>query len=251
MTKSSEKFFLRTMSFRSRSRPSQPVVRRRSLSNSRAPTSSSSNNPYLSSSSYNSSRPLSSAYPSYTSSYGNSNQYGSRESLYNSSNRNGYYNNPSTSSYNSSNSSYKSPYGDRYVSPYASYDNGITTAGLSLSAYTPGSTYKNNYANGGNYSKKDYSSLRNGNLSNRYSTSNSSLNNYGLSTPSSTASSRVNRSQSFKDYDRKSRVNRNKTNASTNTSTDNSRPSKTARSYSISSEKSEGYEVRHSSCVLL
>lgn len=237
------------MSFRSRSRASQPVVRRRSLSNSRVPTSSnSSSNPYLNSASYNSSRPLSSAYPSYTSSYGNTNQYGSRESLYNSSTRNSYYNNPSSSSYNSTSNSYKSPYGDRYVSPYASYDNGITTAGLSLSAYTPGSSYKNSYSNSslnnGSYPKKDYSSLRNGSLSssNRYSSSNSSLNNYGLPAPSATVSSRVNRSQSFKDYDRKSRANRSKT--TVGTSTDNT-PSKTSRSYSISSEKSEGYEVRH------
>lgn len=210
------------MSFRSRSRTSASSVdHRRSLSSSRVPISSST-------SSYqsvytSSSRPLStSTYSSPYSSNGGSNQYSSRESLYSPSSRSTFSYNPSVAtapSRRDSNpyaSSYSSPYAtaaaERYVSPYTSYENGVTTAGLSLSSYT--SPYKSSDRgfSGGAY-KKDYSSPRNGAssyLSNRFSTSNSNISNLSAypTGPSSTASL-VGRSQSFKDSDRRNRAARN------------------------------------------
>ena len=218
------------MSFRSRSRTSQPIVRQRSLSSSRTPSSSVRSTNYLTN------RPLSS---SYSFNYGN-NLYSSRENL-NSSSRNLFYPSSSTANsnpYSNSSSSYVSPYQskDRYISPYSTYDNGVTTAGLSLSGY---SSYKNNspYSNSSatNSSqqplyKKDYTP-RSSNLlaSSRFSLSNSSLNQFASAASTST-SLNIGRSQSFKDYDRKTRKSR----------IDTITPS---RSFSISSDKSEGYEV--------
>lgn len=207
------------MSFRSRSRTSGPSLdHRRSLSSSRVPissTTSSYQSPYTSSS-----RPLSTS--TYTSPYATngSNHYSSRESLYNPpSSRSTFTYNPSVSSASSrrdSNpyaSSYSSPYAsaaaDRYVSPYTSYENGVTTASLSLSSYnSPYKSADRGYSSGAY--KKDYSSPRNGAssyLSSRFSTSNSNLSAYP-SGPSSTASL-VGRSQSFKDSDRRNRAARN------------------------------------------
>lgn len=294
------------MSFRSRSRTSAPSVdHRRSLSSSRVPISSSSSSyqsPYTSSS-----RPLSTS--NYTSPYATngSNHYSSRESLYSPSSRSTFTYNPSVSSASSRRdpyaSSYSSPYAsaaaDRYVSPYTSYENGVTTASLSLSSYA--SPYKSSDRgySGGAY-KKDYTSPRNGSssyLSSRFSTSNSNLSAYSAG-PSSTASL-VGRSQSFKDSDRRNRAARNEvarneaarseslrntnqplrrserkatqdqeatatpkvaenaskpvaqsinhTNGNGNSRDDESPPirpaRKSTRSYSVSSDKSEGYEV--------
>lgn len=251
------------MSFRSRIKTTQPVVvRRRSLSNSRVPSSvMNSSSSYLNNSSCLSNRPLSTSYSSnnYGSGGVGNSQYSSRDNLYSSSNggNSSYLNSRSgrgdTSSYGYS-SSYISPYtsSDRYVSPYSTYNNGVVTAGLNLSSYSTGSSYKNSSpysSNGGSlgtsssssYSKKDYPSLRNTNLSSRFSTSNSNLNAYSSSisnspiSSSSTISSRIGRSQSFKDA--AERKNAKRTIATL----------KPSRSFSISSEKSEkseGYEVR-------
>lgn len=211
------------MSFRSRPRTTQqPVVRRRSFSGSRAP------NPV---NTYSNGRPLSSVYPStYTSAY--TNPYSSRDNLLNPSPRNVYR----RESYGGS-SGYKSPYADRYISPYTSYDNGITTAGLSLKS----SPYSNGYSSK-NYSKSSFPKPSDYPL--RHSSglygSNSSLNSY-TSLPAVTVpkTSTVGRSQSFKDHERKSRSCRRT-------------PSlQSTRSVSVSSEKSEGYEVRMRFCVAL
>lgn len=260
------------MSFRSRSRTTQPVVRHRSLSSSRVPTSSStSSSSYLNSSpsTYTPNRPLTVSY-SVT-----PNTYSSRENLYSPTKRSNFFstgNNNSTTNTsspythrkdaynnNSSSSSYKSPYADRYVSPYSSYDNGVTTAGLNLSAYTSGNSYKtnssfnhkpqlssaaNNYGTknmtnsyGGNSTKtykRDYTtpprSISSLLSSKRFSSSNNSLNTYIPS--SSTISASIGRSQSFKNDDHNTRRSNNKSGSKAN------------RSNSISSEKSEGYEVR-------
>lgn len=223
------------MSFRSRSRTVQPVVQRRSLSGSRVPSTVSS---------YSSSRPLSSAYPSsystsnYTSPYTSS----SRDSIYNSSpsTRNSYYNSGSglsrRDSYGSSSTTYKNPYAERYMSPYTSYDNGVTTAGLSIKSSYGGTGYGNsNGYSGKNSYTSAYASKPSGRHSGNFlSASNTSLNSYS-STPSATSSltsNSIGRSQSFKDHDRTSRSLR-RNNSLKNT-----------RSLSVSSEKSEGYEVR-------
>lgn len=222
------------MSFRSRSRTVQPVVQRRSLSGSRLPNNLSS---------YTSNRPMSSAYPSSTS-YATSNYISpytsvtSRDSIYSSipsssssASRNSYYNGSSGSRRDSYNSStiYKNPYtSDRYISPYASYDNGVTTAGLSIKSSTYGT---NGYTN-----KNSYTPL-NRHSSKILSASNTSLNSYSTipSTANVVSNTSIGRSQSFRDQtsDRKSR------NLRRNSSL------KSERSLSVSSEKSEGYEVRH------
>lgn len=246
------------MSFRSRSRTTQPVVRHRSLSSSRVPTSSTSNS-YLSNhlsnpSTYTSNRPLTVSY-SVT-----PNTYNSRENLYSPTKRSTFFTSGNNTASNTSpyshrkesySSSYKSPYADRYVSPYSTYENGITTAGLNLSAYTSGNSYKanstfkpssssnnynnpvNNYGNSTKSYKRDYTTPpRNISLlsSKRFSSSNNSLNTYVPT--SSTINTSIGRSQSFKNDDHNSRRNKN--------------VSKINRSNSISSEKSEGYEVRFS-----
>lgn len=239
------------MSFRSRSRNVQPVMQRRSLSGSRLPNNLSS---------YTNNRPLSSAYPSSTtSSYSASNYISpytsntSRDSLYGSSasSRNSYYGSGGSSgsrrdSFNGT-TIYKNPYtSDRYISPYTSYDNGITTAGLSIkssSGYNHGTngygTTNGSYTNGytPNKSSSPYSSSIYNKPLNRHSksllsASSSSLNTYSTM-PMTSSTSKVNRSQSFRDQttERKSR------NVQRNSSL------KSDRSLSVSSEKSEGYEV--------
>lgn len=228
------------MSFRSRSRTITPVVQRRSLSGSRVPSTASS---------YSNSRPLSLAYPpsystqNYTSPYTSS----SRDSIYNSSpltRSNSYYNGGSGSGSSGSNSGrrdsygstiYKNPYAsDRYVSPYTSYDNGITTAGLSLKSSYGG--LNGNYSGKSPYSSAYTSKPSNRHSSNLMSASNSSLNSYTSSLPSTSSTSNlssIGRSQSFKDQeqDHKSRSVRRHSSL------------KSTRSLSVSSEKSEGYEV--------
>lgn len=218
------------MSFRSRSRTVQPVMQRRSLSGSRLPSTISS---YTSSN-----RPMSSAYPS-TTSYNSYNPYSSissRDSIYSSttSPRNSsYYNGNGSSrrdSYNGSSVIYKNPYAsDRYVSPYTSYDNGITTAGLSI---------KSSYGTNG-FSNKGYTPsypTKSLSRSNILSGSNTSLNSYSSTPATVPSSANIGRSQSFRDHttERKSRGVRR--NASL----------KSDRSLSVSSEKSEGYEVSKS-----
>lgn len=240
------------MSFRSRSRTTQPVARHRSLSSSRVPTTTTSSNSYLNNpSTYTSNRPLTVAYSVTPNNY---NYYDSNENLYSPTKRNTFFSGGSsanTSPYanrkDSYSSTYKSPYADRFVSPYSSYENGVTTAGLSLSGYSTGKSYKTNssfnkpspntytnlaksYPNSTNTYKRDYTTApRNINFlsSKRFSSSNNSLNSY---TPKVTPSTTIGRSQSFKSDDRS--TNRDKSVAKVN------------RSSSISSDKSEGYEVR-------
>ncbi|XP_031620327.1 protein phosphatase 1 regulatory subunit 12A isoform X8 [Contarinia nasturtii] len=220
------------MSFRSRSRTVQPVVQRRSLSGSRLPKNLSS---------YTSNRPLSSAYPSSTS-YSTSNYISpytsvtSRDSIYSSipssssTSRNSYYNGSSGSRRDSYNSStiYKNPYtSDRYISPYASYDNGVTTAGLSIKSSTYGT---NGYTN-----KNSYTPSLNRHSAKILSASNISLSSYSSipSTANSVSNTSIVRSQSFRDQtsERKSRSNLRRNSSL-----------KSERSLSVSSEKSEGYE---------
>lgn len=287
------------MSFRSRSRTTQPASsHRRSLSSSRVPSSttgslysyngSSAGGPSGYSSS---SRPLSTGYyqnssSAYQSPYANI--YSSRDNLYSnssSSNRNGgggYYTNGNqglsrqnsanksyASNYNNSsskstpksmssgggsngNSGYESRYSsnpynsERYISPYSSYDNGVTTAGLSLSM-SGGRNYQsppksknttNAYTN--TPSPRSSAMLKTKSLS----SSNNSLNSYPLSShisssanglnnisSAATAAGIVPRSNSLREQERKSR-NRSRSR------------SIAQRSLSASSEKSEGYEVR-------
>lgn len=231
------------MSFRSRTKTIQPATRRRSLSSSRVPSSANSTNYYLNNSaSFSSHRPLSSTF---TSSYTPSNyisQYSSRDNLYtppSSTSRSSYYSGSTNGisgrrdSYGGT--TYKNPYAsDRYVSPYTSYDKGITTASLCLSSYgskVPSSSYTKPTTY-----KSDYTP-RHTNLSqSRLSGSNTSLSSYTSiptkSVATSTSATGICRSQSFKDPDRKNRNAR------------RSASMKSSRSLSISSEKSEGYEVR-------
>lgn len=217
------------MSFRSRSTTIQPRTGRRSLSGSRVPTTSSSYS--------TSTRPLSSAYPSsYSNQYTNS-YLSNRDGLYSSASsspRNSYYNSGGSSSSgrrDSFSTIYKNPYStDRYVSPYTSYDHGITTASLSIKpSLGSKNPYVSAYANKRNY----------------LSASNMSLNSLPLSTSKSSstivnAATDVNRSQSFKDYDRKSRAVQRQSSLKSTAS---------MRSMSVSSEKSEGYEVSSSCCI--
>lgn len=235
------------MSFRSRSRTVQPAVQRRSLSGSRLPSNITS--------SYTSNRPMSSAYPSSTA-YNSSNYISpytsaystSRDSIYGSiqSPRNSYYNGSNVStrrdSYNGSTTIYKNPYtSDRYISPYTSYDNGVTTAGLSIKSSTYGT---NGYTNKSTYtpllsnkssstSTSTTSSLRH--ASKHLSTSNTSLNSYSTPSIGTVSSGCLGRSQSFRDQttERKSRGLRRNSSL------------KYERSLSVSSEKSEGYEVNN------
>lgn len=224
------------MSFRSRSRTIQPVVQRRSLSGSRLPSTVSS---------YSNSRPLSLAYtPTYSSqNYTSPYTSSSRDNIYNSSpltRSNSYYSGGSTNnsgrrdSYGST--IYKNPYSsERYVSPYTTYDNGITTAGLSIkSSY--GSGTNTGYGGKSSYTSAYANKPSNRHSSNLVSTSNSSLNSYTSSHPSTSSTSNlssISRSQSFKDqeHDHKSRSVRRHSSL------------KSTRSLSVSSEKSEGYEV--------
>lgn len=118
---------------------------------------------------------------------------------------------------NNSTASYTSPYNNRYVSPYSTYENGVTTAGLSFHA-TAGHSGGTNLA-----------------PTSKLATSNTSLNHY-LSPTTKTA--HLARSASLRDQERKSR-NRNRKQAPTTSQT----PS-TPRSLSVSSVHSDiGYEV--------
>lgn len=232
------------MSFRSRSRNVQPVIQRRSLSGSRLPntiSSYSSNN-----------RPISSTYPNSVS-YSTSNYispYTARDSIYSSNGtRSSYYNSssshtPRRDSYSGS-TIYKNPYtSDRYISPYTSYDNGITTASLSIksSSYTPSNSYstKSAYTPLNGMSLSYMSKPLNRHSSNLKSASNTSLNTFSLSqSMASTASAldkskKLGRSQSCRDpaSEQKSRSLRRNSSL------------KSERSLSVSSERSEGYEVR-------
>lgn len=123
---------------------------------------------------------------------------------------------------NNSTASYTSPYSNRYVSPYSTYENGVTTAGLS---FHPTAGHSSSSSVGTNLTPTS-----------KLSTSNTSLNHY--LTPSATA--HLGRSASLRDQERKSR-NRNRKQA-TSTSTTSQTP--TPRSLSVSSVHSDiGYEV--------
>lgn len=237
------------MSFRSRTRskPVVPVRRSTSLTRSTASTGNSRNytpssgyggyqsgsnylNPYHSGLEPASYSPRNSGYFDYAGSGSKRREsYGSNTSL----NALMYSNPLAQASYsykspykdrdrygNNSTASYTSPYSNRYVSPYSTYENGVTTAGLSFHA-TPGHSSSSSVAT---------------NLAptSKLSTSNTSLNHY--LNPTKTA--HLARSASLRDQERKSR-NRNRKQASTTTS-----QTPTPRSLSVSSVHSDiGYEV--------
>lgn len=232
-----------TMSFRSRSRNVQPVIQRRSLSGSRLPNTISS---------YTNNRPISSTYPSSVS-YSTSNYispYTTRDSIYGSNGtRSSYYNSAGHTSrrdsYAGTSTIYKNPYTtDRYISPYTSYDNGITTASLSIksSGYTASNGYgtKSTYTPLNGMSSVYMSKPLTRHSSSLKTASNTSLNTFSLGqSAASTASAldkskKLSRSQSCRDpaSDQKSRSLRRNSSL------------KSERSLSVSSEKSEGYEVR-------
>lgn len=219
--------------------------------------------------------PSSTNSPGYQSAYGGSNSYGSRDVLYSPTGRNGFFNSRdpygSTSSLNtlkssngsggkyggSVNSIYSSSpshynYDTRSSYPYSShFDNGVTTASLnipftpkqkndytkspnmyhkSINSYTPASSS----TNGSSSRVRDYTPSRNpSNLLNtrEFSGSNPTLNCYNPSQ----LPSQVGRSQSLRDHERKSRT-RNRRNKAANGAT--------GRALSVTSEKSDGYEVR-------
>jgi hypothetical protein len=261
------------MSFRSRTRTVQPVTAHRrasSLNRGSNGTSLMGNGLQNGLSSYTSNsgyRPSSLPYSNYQNSYG-SNSYGSKENLYSprSTGSGGYFDysankrrdsygsstslnalkyanasNSSSSSYSSpykdydrhgsnhsNSSSYSSPYKDRYVSPYANYDKGVTTAGLNIS-YNNGANSKSST---NPYSSASVSS-RLAAASHYNSGSNGSLNSYPGMSSLAQASTKVGRSQSMRDQERKSRS-RSRSAAVSNAT----------RSLSVSSLASEGYEVR-------
>uniref|UniRef100_A0AAG5DG71 cGMP-dependent protein kinase interacting domain-containing protein n=1 Tax=Anopheles atroparvus TaxID=41427 RepID=A0AAG5DG71_ANOAO len=132
----------------------------------------------------------------------------------------------------SAGSTSSSSYKDRYVSPYTSYDNGITTASLSLSGL-----------------KRHHHLSSNG-----LSTSNTSLNGYVPSATSGssgyhhhhhTPTTGVGRSQSLRDHERRSRSRTRASQAASSAAALASYPSNSslARSYSTTSVQSEGYET--------
>lgn len=155
----------------------------------------------------------------------------------------------------SGSNAYTSVYKDRYSSPYSpytSYDNGVTTAGLSINL------------NGASKPKRDYS-VRNNLLSSNnsgHSTSNQSLNQmYANGNSVNSVVANIGRSQSLRDQERKSRTRNRRAAASTASSssgtqttsnstansseaTGTSSSSAHQRSLSSSSIHSEGYEVR-------
>ena len=122
-----------------------------------------------------------------------------------------YYNPSTSSSYLRNGGSGAGARGSPYISKYSNYDNGVTTAGLSLSSVGNGSSW---YPGG----------------------SNQSLNT--LTTPSTSS---LYRSHSLREQERKSRS-RNRTAVANKIMAASSSTAK--RSQSCSSEKSEGYEVR-------
>uniref|UniRef100_A0A182PMH8 cGMP-dependent protein kinase interacting domain-containing protein n=1 Tax=Anopheles epiroticus TaxID=199890 RepID=A0A182PMH8_9DIPT len=135
-------------------------------------------------------------------------------------------------SYSTAGSSTGSSYKDRYVSPYTSYDNGITTASLSLSGL-----------------KGRHHHLS----SNGLSGSNTSLNSsytpsYGSSLHAGShhhTSAGVGRSQSLRDHERRSRSRTRASQAASSAAAMSSYPSNSSlsRSYSTTSVQSEGYET--------
>lgn len=244
------------MSFRSRThtKPVVPVRRSASLTRSNPATGNSSltrpygvnyANPYQSTSNYL--NPYHTNLDSSSSSYSPRNSgyfdYGSGSTAMNSGKRREsygsntslntlMYSNPSQAAYaykspykdrdryGNGSSSYTSAYGSRYVSPYSTYENGITTAGLNFHVGAPSaSTNLMSNSKGG------------------LSTSNASLNHY-LNTPTTTTSHVV-RSSSLRDQERKSRSRNRKKAAASQT------PTQQQRSLSVSSVHSDiGYEVR-------
>ncbi|XP_035914382.1 protein phosphatase 1 regulatory subunit 12A isoform X17 [Anopheles stephensi] len=131
-----------------------------------------------------------------------------------------------TTSAGSSGTSYK----DRYVSPYTSYDNGITTASLSLSGLKRHHHLSSNGLSGSNTS-----------LNNSYTPS------YGssLHAGSHHHSTGVGRSQSLRDHERRSRSRTRASQAASSAAAMSSYPSNSSlsRSYSTASIQSEGYET--------
>lgn len=238
------------MSFRSRTRSKPVVPVRRSASLTR-PSSSSSSRGYTPSSGYGgayqsasnylnpyhsgleagpSYSPRNSGYFDYGSGMSNSSGNKRRESYGSNTSLNALmYSNPLAQnpySYkspykdrdrygNNSTASYTSPYSNRYVSPYSTYENGVTTAGLSFHPGHAGSA-----TSSGNLAS-----------SSKLSSSNTSLNHY----LNPTKTSHLARSASLRDQERKSR-NRNRKQVTPQPPT--------PRSLSVSSVHSDiGYEV--------
>lgn len=245
------------MSFRSRTRSKPVVPVRRSTSLTRPSSSSSANsrgytpssayagyqsgsnylNPYHSGLDPSSYSPRNSGYFDYTSSGSSGSKrrdsYGGSNSSLNAlmySNPLAVHQNPYAykSPYkdrdrygNNSSASYTSPYSNRYVSPYSTYENGVTTAGLSFHA-TPGHSSSSSVAT-------NHAPL---------SSSNTSLNQY------LTPTAHLARSASLRDQERKSRNRNRKQASSKQESSSTSQTPTTPRSLSVSSVHSDiGYEV--------
>lgn len=142
---------------------------------------------------------------------------------------------------NNAGTNYTSAYKDRYYSPYTSYDNGVTTASLSIPM---------NGGSGNTGMKRDYTPIR----SNLLSTSSNNLggSSQNLSINDTVAS--IGRSQSLREHERKSRTRKSKAAVAaavpdTTVPYDAPSPSSSAissanRSLSaISLRSEEGYEV--------
>lgn len=108
-----------------------------------------------------------------------------------------YSSHGSQSYLNNAGTNYTSAYKDRYYSPYTSYDNGVTTASLSIPM---------NGSSGSSAMKRDYTPMR----SNLLSTSSNNLggSNTNLSINDTVAS--IGRSQSLREHERKSRTRKSK-----------------------------------------
>lgn len=139
----------------------------------------------------------------------------SRRPYPSSSTGNSYYSPASSSSSSYLRNGTNGTRGSPYISKYSNYDNGVTTAGLSLGGSSGGNSSR--YAGG----------------------SNQSLNT--LTTPSTSS---LYRSHSLREQERKSRS-RNRTAVANKIM---AASSTAKRSQSCSSEKSEGYEVRSGMC---
>uniref|UniRef100_A0A182WKS3 cGMP-dependent protein kinase interacting domain-containing protein n=1 Tax=Anopheles minimus TaxID=112268 RepID=A0A182WKS3_9DIPT len=161
-------------------------------------------------------------------SYGGSNSSLAYKSPYKDKDR--YGGSMGTNSYTTSAGSTGSSYKDRYVSPYTSYDNGITTASLSLSGLKRHHHLSSNGLSGSNTS-----------LNNTYTPS------YGssLHAGSHHHSAGVGRSQSLRDHERRSRSRTRASQAASSAAALSSYPSNgsLSRSYSTASVQSEGYET--------
>lgn len=108
-----------------------------------------------------------------------------------------YSSHGSQSYLNNAGTNYTSAYKDRYYSPYSSYDNGVTTASLSIPM---------NGSSGSSSMKRDYTPMR----SNLLSTSSNNLggSSQNLSINDTVAS--IGRSQSLREHERKSRTRKSK-----------------------------------------